>query len=85
MATPEAQERLAQIAPLQQGLHAAWATLKPWLEARKAELITKLVSANDEQTRGRIKEVEDLLALPERLQQEAEAIAAPQQVEGDLP
>lgn len=82
---PEAEERLAQIAPLQHGLQAAWITLKPHLERRRAELITKLVTANDEQTRGRIKEVDDLLDLPERLQQEAVALATPQQEEGELP
>lgn len=80
-----AQERLAQITPLQHALQAAWTTLKPHLEARRAELIAKLVSANDEQTRGRIKELDELLELPERLQQEAIGLATPQQEEAELP
>jgi len=34
--------------------------------------------------RGRIKELDDLLSLPQRLQQEAQGLAAPQE-EGELP
>jgi hypothetical protein len=79
-----AKERLAQIMALQAGLQAAWPTLQVHLEKRRLELITKLVSTNDEGVRGRIKEVDNLLGLPEELQQEAIALAAPQQ-EGELP
>jgi hypothetical protein len=61
--TPEAQERLAQIAPLQQGLQAAWTTLKPYLEQQRRQLLTQLVACNDEQTRGRIKELDELAGL----------------------
>lgn len=82
---PEAQERLAQIAPLQQGLQAAWPTLKPELEKWRRELTAKLIASNDDETRGRIKGLNDLLELPERLQQEAQSLSAPQQKEGELP
>lgn len=85
----EAQERLAQIAPLQNGLQAAWPTLKPYLEQRRREQATKLLMASHEidtnQCRGRIKEIDDLLGLPERLQQEAMNLQQPQQEGGDLP
>jgi hypothetical protein len=66
-----ANERLAEILPLQQALAASWTFLKVYLEQRKRELVTDLVAADDEQKRGRIKEINDLLELPERLQQEA--------------
>lgn len=81
----EAQERLSQIAPLQQGLDAAWTTFKPHLEKRKRELIAQLVAVNNDETRGRIKELDDLLGLPERLQQEAMSLQQPQQQEAELP
>lgn len=81
--TPE--ERLAEISPLQHGLLASWPTLKPYLEARRLLLTGKLVLEDNEQTRGRIKELNDLLELPERLQQEAVNLQQPPQVEGELP
>jgi hypothetical protein len=57
--------------PLQQALAAAWGPLEKHLRERKADLVLKLVSKNDDEVRGRIKEIDDLLELPERLQQEA--------------
>lgn len=83
--TPEAQERMAQLAPLQQGLEAAWPTLKPHLEARKADLLKTLVSSNDEQVRGKIKQLDELLELPASLQQEAMMLSTAPQEEGELP
>lgn len=80
-----ARARLAEIAPLQQGLAAAWNTLEKHLQARKAHLVAKLIAADDEQARGRIKEIDDLLGLPERLQQEAMSLHQPQQEEAELP
>lgn len=80
-----ARERLAEIGALQQVLQIAWPGLKAYLELRLRENISKLVDANDEQTRGRIKELEELLGLPERLQQEAASLTTPLQQEGELP
>lgn len=83
--TPEAQARLAEIAPLQQALEAAWGPLAKCLNERKAAHVLKLVASNDDQVRGRIKEIDDLLALPERLHQEAMSLQQPQQEEAELP
>lgn len=80
-----ARDRLAQIAPLQQALDAAWLTLKPYLESRKRAHVAKLIAANSDEARGRIKELDDLLALPEQLQMEAQSLTAAPQQEGDLP
>lgn len=82
---PMAQERLAEIAQLQQALDAAWLRLKPYLEQRKREHVAKLIAANSDEARGRIKELDDLLALPEQLQLEAQSLTAAPQEEGDLP
>lgn len=80
----EPKDRLAQIAQLEQGLQAAWPTLLAHLQSRRSELVVALVAHEDEQMRGRIKELDDLLSLPQRLQQEAQGLAAPQE-EGELP
>lgn len=50
--------------------------LEAYLRERIAELTNKLVSENDEQTRGRIKQLRDLLNLPESLLQERDGITA---------
>lgn len=75
--------------PLQQGLQAAWTTLKPYLEQQRREWAAKLLNACAEYDtnicRGRIKELDDLLGLPERLQQEAIDLQQPQQEEAELP
>lgn len=84
----EPKDRLAQIMSLQAGLAAAWSTLEAHLESRRSELVENLVTGSDaigdQLTRGRIKELTELLGLPERLQQEAQSLTAPQQ-EAELP
>jgi hypothetical protein len=80
-----ARERLAQIAPMQQALSVVWTALEKHLRERKADLVLRLVSKNDDEVRGRIKEIDDLLELPERLQQEAVSLQQPQQEEAELP
>jgi hypothetical protein len=42
------------------------------------------VRGDDEMIRGRIQEIDELLGLPQRLQQEAQGIVAPQE-EGEIP
>lgn len=78
------QDRLAELSALQGALSTGWSRLTDWIEKRKAELVVALVAHEDEQTRGRIKELDNLLGLPERLQREAEGLVAPQE-EGELP
>lgn len=77
-------ERLAQIMALQGALSAAWPVLRPLLEQRRQKHIEELVRYESQMARGRIRELNELLELPESLQQEAQALVAPQQ-EGELP
>lgn len=77
-------DRLAQIQPLQMSLATAWPMLEPWLIARKNDLVRELVAVESDQVRGRIKELDNLLGLPERLQQEALSLQYPQE-EAELP
>lgn len=80
----DAKERLAELMLLQGALSSVWPTLEKEFLKRKDLYLSRLVSFNDEGTRGRIKELNELLELPERLQREAQALVAPQQ-EGELP
>jgi hypothetical protein len=81
----DVKERLAELMLLQGALSAGWSSLESYLETRRMELMLALVAHEDEQMRGRIKELDNLLGLPERLQREAEGLTAPQQEEGELP
>lgn len=80
--TPE--EELARIGALQQGLNAAWPTFSKWIDERMSDLLLTLIDKDNEQTRGRIKQLRDLKDLPVQLRAQAEALQAPQQVE-ELP
>lgn len=77
-------ERLAQLAQMQQGLNSAWPTLSTWLLERKDRFTRELIETNDEETRGRIKELVTILELPQGLQDEAIALQLPPQ-ESELP
>lgn len=80
-----ANRRMAEILPLQQALAASWGPLEKHLQDRKDDLVVRLIVKNDEETRGRIKEIDDLLALPQRLQREAVDLQQPQQEAAELP
>lgn len=77
-------ERLAEIAMLQQGLTAAWPTLSKYLIDRITRFTSELVQADNSETRGRIKELASLLELPQGLQDEAITLRQPPQ-ESEFP
>lgn len=52
----------------------AWPRLAGEIQSRIDSLTLKLISANDDETRGAIKELRDLLNLPASLQYEREHI-----------
>lgn len=54
----------------------AWPKLAGEIRSRIDHLTLKLISANDDETRGAIKELRDLLDLPESLRYEREHINA---------
>lgn len=55
---------------------AAWPSLSALINERISERVNSLISENNEQTRGAIKELRALLDLPEALQHEREALTA---------
>lgn len=64
------QERLSRLEQIIPALAQAWPALALELEARRARFVDLLIASDDEQRRGRIKELSDLLELPKRLQEE---------------
>lgn len=67
-------ERVEQINMLLPALLAP--SLIGYLTDEISRLTSHLISADDEQTRGRIKALRDLINLPESLQSERDGIAA---------
>lgn len=55
-------------------LDHAWPHILPELRARVDDLTLNLIGANDEQTRGRIKELRWLISLPDTLRSERDHI-----------
>lgn len=74
--TDALETRRALIIGLIDALRGTWSLLLPELQARALSRTAQLVAVNDEQTRGRIKELQDLQDLPTCLQYELEAIQA---------
>jgi hypothetical protein len=71
-----AEDRLAQLDAQIQAVAHVWPVLLPLVQARMAAHVVSLIGANDEQTRGRIKALTEILELPVALQQERDGIEA---------
>jgi hypothetical protein len=78
--TPE--ERLGQLDQALEALRTAWPTVLPTLHERADELTVSLIGENDEQTRGRIKELMKLIELPQALKSERDSIVEALQEQG---
>jgi hypothetical protein len=72
--TPQA--RIDQISTTLEAIRPGWPYLLEILKDRAHDLTISLVGENNEQTRGRIKQLTELMNLPETLQQEREGISA---------
>lgn len=70
------EERLDRINRTLAGLGGVWQLLQAEIQGRIDALIADLISQENEQKRGAIKELRDLLNLPETLHQERESITA---------
>jgi hypothetical protein len=71
-----AEERLAQIDATLTALRSAWPAVLPVLQDKAQALTAELIGQDNEQTRGRIKQLRELMELPETLHQEREGIRA---------
>jgi hypothetical protein len=70
------QERLAQINQTLEAVRSGWPFLLAVMQGRVNDLTETLIGNNDEQIRGRIKQLRELMDLPQTLQQEREGIEA---------
>jgi hypothetical protein len=72
--TPE--DRIAQIEQLLAAIRPGWSALLAVMAERVDYLTVSLIGENNEQTRGRIKALRELMELPERLTQERDGLSA---------
>ena len=66
----EAQTRMAQLTALRAVLPASWALFSEELARQREDMLIRLVAENDEQLRGKVKMIDELLRLPNTLDQE---------------
>lgn len=69
-------ERLGELEQQLRAIEGGWPTIAALLQERIEALTTRLISGNDEETRGRIKALIELQQLPVTLQQERDGISA---------
>lgn len=72
----EIEARVGQIGYALDALRGAWPAISAEVQARINHLVNNLISKDSEQERGAIKELRNLLNLPETLQQEREGLTA---------
>lgn len=68
--------RANEISQAIEAMHAAWPFLLREIQRLNAEQLPRLIQKDDEQLRGRIKQLQDLEELPLRLRRELEDINA---------
>lgn len=71
-----AEDQLARLNRALSIIGPAWGVISELLKERTDSLTTELIGADNEQTRGRIKELRELLNLPELLSQERDGLSA---------
>lgn len=70
------EERLAQIEQTLEAIRTGWPFFLAVLQDRANTLTVDLVNQDNEQTRGRVKALHELMQLPASLQSEREGISA---------
>lgn len=76
MTHEEIEGRIGQIGRVLDALRGAWPALSMEIQSRVTQLTESLITQDNEQERGAIKELRNLLNLPETLQYEREGLAA---------
>lgn len=74
--TQTAEDQLVRLNAALAAIVPAWTVFSSLLKERADSLTLELIGDDNEQTRGRIKELRHLLNLPELLQQERDGIRA---------
>ena len=76
MTREDLEQRRAHITQTLSVLHPIWPLLTAEVVVRISDMTERLIAQDDEQTRGGIKALRELLNLPETLQHEREGITA---------
>jgi hypothetical protein len=76
MSAQDPKSRIEEIDRTLGALREAWPTVRTLLKEREDRLIADLIGQDNEQTRGRIKALRELMELPETLLSEREGISA---------
>lgn len=71
----DSNERRGHVPALYSSLPGSWPLLEKELAHLRAQFVADLIVSNDEQKRGRIKMIDELLRLPETLRQEMDQMA----------
>ena len=69
-------ERTAEIGKKLEAIKSAWPLIAAHIDDRLSELTEQLISNDNEQTRGAIKELRRLRDMPDSLKQERDGISA---------
>jgi len=72
----ELRSRREEITRVIEAMRIAWPFFSPELKRREIDKTGQLITSNDEEIRGRIKELQDLQELPSDLNRELEDINA---------
>lgn len=67
--------RIDQVQSALNALAASWAPLAREFERIRADKVLNLITENNEQTRGAVKQIDELLQLPNNLRQELLSLA----------
>jgi hypothetical protein len=70
------QERIDQINQTLEAVRNGWPFLLAVMQERRDALTLDLIGQDNEQTRGRIKQLRELMELPETLAQERDGLSA---------
>lgn len=71
----DSNERRGHVTALYSSLPGSWPMLEKELTHLREQFVADLIVSNDEQKRGRIKMIDELLRLPETLRQEMDQMA----------
>jgi hypothetical protein len=72
----EVKARIEQISALIDAMRTCWPAVVAELRARESDLITQLIAQDNPETRGRIKQLRDVIDLPSLLRSEQDGLTA---------
>lgn len=81
MTRDDIERRIGDISRFMEAMSHGWPFLSAELKRRADDLTESLVSTNNEETRGRIKQLRDVLDMPEALASERQSLSEALKIE----